>query len=383
MIINLVVMQPIDLCNLNCSYCYLPGRKNPKLMSDGILEASYKAIFNSRMVNPIHDKETLKIVWHSGEPLLAGLPFYKRAKEIEARHNINKIPVAWDIQTNATRINQEWCDFIIENNITVGVSIDGPQFIHDQCRVNWNGKGSHTLAMRGVELLRKNNIPLYAICVLTKNSLDYPETMFNFFKEMGFDTVCFNVDEQEGHNRQSTLGISDGDASVVDQYRHFMSSIYDLWSQGNRKINIREFSRVISTLKFRKQFGFSPYLPSAESLAFHIVAITKDGHISTFSPELSGGTANNALQFMIGNVLNINSLDALVENVNFQSQLASVNQGLEKCKANCEYFSVCGGGSPSNKFYEHGTFNTTETSFCKLNQKVLYDVVFNKLQMQG
>lgn len=378
MIIDLLIMQPIDLCNLNCSYCYLPGRKNPKLMTDEILDASFKSVFNSTMVDPIDESERLRIIWHSGEPLLAGIDFYRRAFKSLERHNKNNIKTTTEIQSNATQINQEWCDFIKENKIGMSVSIDGPHFLHDKCRKNWSGKGSFKLVMKGIENLRKNNITLRGICVLTQDSLNYPEEIYRFFKENGFETLCLNVEEQECFNKNSSLN-SRENSSIIEKYSKFMSTLYDLWVQDDKQMYIREFGRIHGALQTRKKIGGSFLFPSQETTPFAIVSVSKDGAVSTFSPELSGGISDDPNKFIIGNVLEIESLDELITNDNFKKQLKSIQSGVVKCAKECAYFGVCGGGSASNKYYENGTFDSSETSYCTLNQKLLYDLVVSRL----
>ena len=54
--------------------------------------------------------------------------------------------------------------------------------------------------------------------------------------------------------------------------------------------------------------------------------------------------------------------------------------GLSKCRETCEYYSLCGGGAPVNKYFENGSFDSTETMFCRLNRKVLVDVLVAKLR---
>lgn len=149
MIIDLLIIQPIDLCNLNCSYCYLPGRRDPALMSDSVLEASIKCTFNSSLVEPINNNDNLAIVWHSGEPLAAGIDFYHKAIQLIKTHNSNNIIVRNQIQTNATLINQAWCDFFVANDFEVSVSLDGPQFLHDK------GSGRQRLAASRQDLLHR------------------------------------------------------------------------------------------------------------------------------------------------------------------------------------------------------------------------------------
>ncbi|OGT60953.1 MAG: hypothetical protein A3E85_03285 [Gammaproteobacteria bacterium RIFCSPHIGHO2_12_FULL_45_12] len=382
MLTKLLVLQPLDLCNLNCSYCYLPGRRNTKRMPHHILAASLKLIFNRPFSEDPRRHEKLKILWHSGEPLLAGIPFFKTALKLIQQYNVHHIPVSMEFQTNATPITQAWCDFIKENHLNVSVSIDGPEFLHNRYRINWQGKGSFKLVMRGIHHLQKNNLPLRAICVLTKDSLDYPDEIYDFFTKTGFESVCFNVEEQEGIHTHSTMSLREQAPSsdIRSKYQSFMSIFYDRWARDDFQLHIREFSHIFGNLLFQKQMGATTGLISAESLAFNILTITKDGDISTFSPELSGGSKTNPKQFIIGNVLDITSLDELKMQPNFLSQLHDIKQGVEKCAKECDYFNLCGGGSASNKFFENSDFNTTETSVCILSKKILTDLIIHKLQ---
>src|SRR5204863_595907 len=52
-----------------------------------------------------------------------------------------------------------------------------------------------------------------------------------------------------------------------------------------------------------------------------------------------------------------------------------IQAGVAACQAECEYFSVCGGGAPVNKFFENGSFASTRTSYCALTQMVPTDLV--------
>jgi uncharacterized protein len=52
-----------------------------------------------------------------------------------------------------------------------------------------------------------------------------------------------------------------------------------------------------------------------------------------------------------------------------------IDAGVAKCRASCEYFSICGGGAPMNKLTENGSFDSTKTVFCSLIQMAAADVV--------
>ena len=52
-----------------------------------------------------------------------------------------------------------------------------------------------------------------------------------------------------------------------------------------------------------------------------------------------------------------------------------IQQGVAACRAECGYFSVCGGGAPVNKLFENGSFTGTRTSYCTLTQIVPTDLI--------
>jgi uncharacterized protein len=53
---------------------------------------------------------------------------------------------------------------------------------------------------------------------------------------------------------------------------------------------------------------------------------------------------------------------------------------LEQCRQTCEYFDICLGGCPANKIFENGTFDSTETLFCRLAKKAVIDVVLERVE---
>lgn len=372
MINQLVILQPINLCNLNCSYCYVPGRRDPTQMNEKILEASVKHIFNSP--ETVYS-ENVSVVWHAGEPLAVGMDYYEKAIDLIKRYNNSK-KIGLSLQTNGTLINQAWCDFFKKHNFDIGISIDGPQFIHDKHRKDWKNKGSFERAMRGARIMKENNMDLHAISVLTSDGLDYPEEVYNFFKENKFSSFGFNIDEHENQNTASSFSTLSVD--LIDRYKRYLSKLYDLWVQDHRSIEIREFNEVLGYITFKKHNSVNHVL-TTESTAFSIITISKTGNITTFSPELAGGVSGNENEFVIGNVLEINSFDDLIENSNYKKQASSISQGIINCARSCEYFDLCGGGAPSNKYYEKGSFAATETNYCKLTKQLLIDVVLEKL----
>ncbi len=383
MINTLLVIQPIDLCNLNCSYCYVPGRRNPKVMSDEVLEATARVIFNSSVTIPDDSEDLVKISWHASEPMLAGMDFYEKALEVFTKYQ-GKSRFRFNIQTNATVVNQEWCDFFNAHNFEIGLSVDGPEFIHNRYRKDWKGKGSFSRVMKGIDCLRENNIPLHGLVVITDYSLDYPDEVYAFFKDNNFKHVGFNLEELEAFNQKSSMvNLSHAEnirhSQLAARFSHFFSRLYDLWEKDGYLFHIREFEEVIDKIKYIKTTEFNDHPLRSSLVAFSNITITKDGNVSTFAPEMAGGTAEDPNKFVIGNVLNIESFDDLEKNENYQRLRDAIFKGIRNCASECSYFDLCGGGCPSNKFYENGKLDSTETMMCIFMRQILTDIVIEKL----
>ena len=175
---RLAVIQPSPLCNINCRYCYLPHRLSAKRMTIDILSRISEYLFALPSIS-----NQLTIVWHAGEPLTLPIRFYEQAFQCLDQHNTRHIQITHSFQTNGTLINQGWCDFIKKHQVKVGISLDGPQHIHDRNRIDRSGKGTFEQTMRGVRLLQANHIDVSIIMVLTRYALDYPDAIWQFFRE--------------------------------------------------------------------------------------------------------------------------------------------------------------------------------------------------------
>lgn len=363
---QLVVLQQSPFCNIDCTYCYLPHRNISKHMSFSTLEKIYEEVFKS---NAMHDPITF--LWHAGEPLAVGRAFFEDAfklcEEINKKYGRE---YTQNIQTNATLIDEQWIELFRCNKVILGISLDGPEFIHNRQRVTRSGKGTHAQVMRGVELLQKGGINFEVITVLTSFSLDYPDEMFDFFVKKGIKGVGFNIDEIEGIHNVSSYQSEDAEV----KYRHFMHRFLELTLQQPGVLSIREFrSRIpviiYPNIKIGDGEGFNN-----TNVPLQILTINYKGDYSTFCPELSGATSVEYDNFIMGNIFT-NPIDSIFEHPIFQKVNEEVQKGVQECKTNCDYWSLCGGGSPANKFFETGKLSATETMQCRIHVKGLTNTI--------
>jgi uncharacterized protein len=363
--LDLLILQATPFCNLDCTYCYLPNRHLARRMNITVLEDTARRVFASQAVG-----DHFTIVWHAGEPMAMPISFYQQAIEIFDRHNTRGVRVRHSIQTNGTMIDQDWCDFIKANPVKIGVSVDGPAFIHDSCRKTRKGGGTFDRVIRGITHLRNNRIAFHVISVLTRLSLDYPDEMFNFYREHGINQVGFNVEEKEGPHVSSSLD----EVGIEARYRQFLSRFHDLVETMREPMKMRELDGATAAILYG---GDPATLKAQQTTPLSIVTVDVDGNFGTFSPELIDAKSDVYGDFIIGNVAT-DDLDEAAAGDKCQSMRRDIEAGIDRCRSECPYFGFCGGGVPSNKFFENGTFDSTQTMHCRLQRQTVMDLMLEK-----
>jgi uncharacterized protein len=363
---TLVVLQPTTFCNIDCRYCYLPDRSKTKRMSIDVIRRVASEVLSSDLVDGPFD-----FLWHLGEPLSVPPSFYEEAfAEIARINQEHKREYMHCFQTNATLLNDQWIHLIKDHRINIGVSLDGPSFIHDRQRVTRSGKETHAAVLSGVRFLQTNKIPFSVIAVLTDFSLDYPDEFFEFYLENGIDNVGYNIDEIEGIHTSTSFSQS----LSVERYKRFLSRLLQLSDQHPGAIQFREVWTNLRTLALGTN---DPNNTTNKPL--RILNIDARGNFSTFCPELVAATSQKYGDFVMGNILR-DGLADLATNPVFQLVNREIKDGIELCKRTCSYWNFCGGGSPSNKFFEHGRFDVAETTTCRIHKQATIEVLVNYLE---
>ena len=126
-------------CNMDCEYCFylekeamFPESKVHR-MSVEILEHTVRQVMQQGGQN-------VAFTWQGGEPTMMGVEFFEQAIEFEKRYGRSMQTAGNGLQTNGLLIDDRWCTFLRETPFLVGLSIDGPQHVHDHYRVRKGGQ---------------------------------------------------------------------------------------------------------------------------------------------------------------------------------------------------------------------------------------------------
>lgn len=370
--IEILMLQPTPFCNINCDYCYLPNRDARKRMSVDTIKASVQMVLDAGLVD-----RSLSIVWHAGEPLVLPISYYEEAFAAIRQVTNGKFEVLHNFQSNGCLINDAWCEFTRNNCVRIGLSIDGPAFLHDLHRKTRLGKSTHAQCMHGVLKLKEYGIPFHVIAVITADALDHADVIFRFFEGLGVTEVGFNVEELEGDHGSSSLT-----AEVpTDRIHRFWQQLYELNEASGGTVQIREFRKATAAiLMCRGQERWQEIAKGNDQvLPFRVLSVDCKGQISTFSPELLGVRDDEYHDFIFGKV-GQDGLAAMLDSEPFRKVANAVMKGVRECSRSCEYFSVCGGGAPSNKYFENKNLASTMTMHCRTSIQIPIQVVLNGLE---
>ena len=347
-------MQPTTMCNLHCQYCYLPDRDKVEMMTKEVSEAIAKSI--SETDYPIC------LVWHGGEPLAAGSKLFQELVD-PFRSLLDKKKVRHSIQSNGTLINQQWCDFFQKEKFQIGVSLDGNES-HNSNRVTITGIPAFAKIMKGISLLKQNNLPFSVIATVNPKNIGDPFSFYEFFSSLGCNSLNINIEEKEGFNRYNQ-GPQEKDV------KDFWKKLFDVWRE-NPIIKIREFDMALgyiaSTLNPDKNPGNKRYARGFWP------TIAYNGDVVVISPEFISVNEDERSRFVIGNVL-----EKPLHQIVYESQnvwyVKDFFEGVKKCKSSCSYYAFCGGGQASNKYFELGNIAGTETTHCRNSRKLVMDSI--------
>ncbi len=230
-----------SVCNIDCKYCfylekeklYPEAGKNWR-MSDEILERYVARYIEAQDVSEVN------FAWQGGEPTLMGVDFYRRAVQLQRQYGEGKT-ITNAFQTNGILLDDEWGEFLSENNFLVGLSIDGPRQFHDHYRVDKGQKPTYDRVVAGLEVLKKHQVEFNTLTVLQNKNADHPLEVYRFLKEIGsrfmqFIPIVERIAQEPDEDGLELIDPGfEGRAQVSKwsvgavQYGRFLCKVFDEW----------------------------------------------------------------------------------------------------------------------------------------------------------
>jgi uncharacterized protein len=236
-----LMAKPVSYqCNIACDYCFylekeqgtLKPRKASRHMDDATLEAYVRQYIEA---NPAPEVE---FTWQGGEPTLAGIDFYEKALQLQHKY-AGKKRISNSIQTNGVLIDEAWAKFLAKHHFLVGLSIDGPAWLHDRYRKNRNQRSVFDKVIQAMSLLRKHRVEVNVLTVVNNVTAEHPEEIYEYLtRELGADFLQFipaveqrSVDEKYGEllYPQSLAGSVTEWSVSGEQWGKFMKGVFDQW----------------------------------------------------------------------------------------------------------------------------------------------------------
>lgn len=345
-----VMVKPAGArCNLDCRYCFYKEKSSlypdvrAPAMDDDILEEYIRRYIQSQPGNII------TFAWQGGEPTLLGVDFFRRVTELQRKYANGKT-VQNAFQTNGVLLDDAWCTLFREHGFLVGLSIDGPEDLHNAYRINQGGGGTFAQVMRGLDYLKKHRVEFNTLSVLHKGNTSNPLRLYRFLKRIGSRFHQYIPVVERSVLAETQDGISlvapafPGEALLTDwsitpeQYHQFLICVFDEWVRRDvGRVYVQLFDSTLST-----------WLGKGAELCIHNDTCGR-GLALEHNGDLYSCDHYVYPDYRLGNIMEAD-LSALVfseRQLVFGRLKADTLPG--QCRS-CEVRTACNGGCPKNRF---------------------------------
>jgi serine-type anaerobic sulfatase-maturating enzyme len=330
-------------CNLQCSYCFFlnkerlyPGSRFR--MSDEVLETYIRQLIES------HQSQRVTVSWQGGEPTLMGIDFFKKAIVFQEKYRKPGMIFENTLQTNGTLLNDEWCEFFRKHDFLVGISIDGPQHLHDLHRLDKQGRPTFDRVMRGLRLLQKHGVDYNILTTVNRVNADHPLEVYGFLRDeaktswMQFIPAIERL--QDGVVTIYQEGTTVSERSVQPrQFGDFLITIFDEWVRHDvGTVFVQTFEAAV-----RNWLG----LPSSGMCIFdatcgHGLALEHNGDLYACDHFVEP-------KYLLGNIQQSHMLELVAGEKQRTFGRNKLDLLPRSCRE-CEVWFACKGECPKNRF---------------------------------
>ncbi len=344
-----VMLKPAGAsCNLNCTYCYYleksklyPETSQPR-MSEELLERFTKQFIEG------HEVPVVTFTWQGGEPTLMGIDFFRKAIEFQKKYSSGK-KIENAFQTNGTRLNDDWCNFFIDNNILVGISIDGAEQNHDHHRTTMSGGPTFKKVMNGIELLHRHKVEFNTLSTVNSYNVQFAAETYRFLKKIGsgfmqFLPVVERISmDKDGSNLRLVAPVH-GNAEVTDwsvgpkEFGKFLITIFDEWVRHD----VARYYIQIFDATLANYVGENPGICVFNDTCGDALVMEHNGDLYSCDHFVYP-------EYLLGNIFQTPLISLAKDQRQFDFGIDKRNT-LPFCCLNCEVRYACHGECPKHRF---------------------------------
>lgn len=332
------------ICNLDCEYCFFltkeqlyPGSKFR--MTDDLQETYIQQLLAA------HQTPEVTIAWQGGEPTLMGLAFFQRSIELVEKHKKPGQQVSHTIQTNGTKLDDDWAKFFKQNHFLVGLSVDGPQPLHDTYRVDKRGRGTFDQVMQGLKVLQKHQVDVNILCTVNAANGDHPLTVYRFFRDelkaefMQFIPIIERINEDGSTLIQAGNQVTERSVKP-EQFGQFLNTVFDEWVRRDvGKIFIQHFDAALANW-----VGVPPSVCIFSKTCGNALALEHNGDLYCCDHFVEPA-------YKLGNIQDTPMIEMVASDRQRQFGQAKLDTLPQYCR-DCAVRFACNGGCPKNRFAE-------------------------------
>jgi uncharacterized protein len=229
-------------CNLACTYCfYLPKADlYPESSRHRMSESTLKRLISTYLAT---DQQIYSFSWQGGEPTLMGVDFFRTVVELQSRYGRPGSTVSNGLQTNATMITDELATLWAEYRFLVGVSLDGPEEIHDAFRKDRRDIGSYKRVIHGIELLNKHGVEFNILVAVNAANVGMARRIYTFLVDMGIryhQYIPIVEFDEQGHPLPFSI--------EGTEWGGFLEDLFEVWYPDAGRVSIRLFDAILTYL---------------------------------------------------------------------------------------------------------------------------------------
>ncbi|KIF07750.1 radical SAM protein, partial [Streptomyces sp. RSD-27] len=337
-----IVLKVHSRCDLACDHCYVyehadqSWRARPKTISPEVISQTA-----SRLAEHARDHAlpSVTVILHGGEPLLAGPDRLRLVCEEFTRALAGTAELDLRVHTNGLQLGPRHLDLFAEYGVRVGVSLDGDRAANDRHRRFADGRSSHPLVLRAVDLLRSEPYRhLYQGLLCTVDVSNDPVAVLDALVALEPPRVDFLLPHATWQTPPERPG------GAPDAYARWLLRVFDHWERLGRPVPVRLFESLLSTLRG------GPSLTESLGLApTDLVVVETDGTLEQVDSLKSAYEGAAATGF--------NVFDHAFDRVAAHPGVRARQLGLAGVSATCRRCPVvrsCGGGLYTHRYREDG-----------------------------